>query len=170
MDSTAPSPSASSSATPPADPSALRSCLQCHRRMSSLKYDLHTICTQCRSVACSPDIRCPACQSWSAELMSEYLKHKTSLAGKRRKKPATSASSTLAVASSPVLGSPPRLPSVSDDSVIRETFFLSCSTSLSQSGSLGSDLPFFSAPSPVPDSAPLERGATGETAALSPIS
>ena len=105
MDSTTPSTSASSSATPPADPSALRSCLQCHCRMSSLKYDLHTICTQCRSVACSLDTRCPECQNWSAELMSEYIKHKTSLAGKCRKKPVTSASSTPAVASSPGFGS-----------------------------------------------------------------
>ena len=91
--------------------------------------------------------------------MSDYLKHKYSLAGKR-KKPVTSASSTPAVASSPGLGSPPRLPSVSDDSLIRETV-LSYLSFLPQSGSLGTNLHSFTAPSPVPDSAPSIHGVTG---------
>ena len=53
--------------------------------------------------------------------MSEYLKHKKSLATKRGKKlaaAAASGSSQPAVASSPLLGSPPRLPSVSNDDKI----------------------------------------------------
>ena len=110
MDST----SATSSASSAADPAALRSCLQCHRRMSSLKYDLHTICTQCRGVACSLDTRCPECKTWSSDKMSDYVKHKSSLTGKLKKKPVTSASPT------PGLGSPLRLPSVSDDSLISD--------------------------------------------------
>ena len=96
--------------------------------------------------------------------MSEYLKHKKSLVTKSKKKPVTSASSvmTSAVTSSPLLGPPPppRLPTVSDDSKIRDTVLLVLHA-LSQSGSLGSNPVSFSAPSPVPDYTPHERGVTG---------
>ena len=91
--------------------------------MSSLKYDSHTFCSQCRDVVYSMTTRCSECRDWSADIMSEYLKHKKSLATKRGKKPAAAAasgSSQPAVASSPLLGSPPRLPSVSDDDKIRD--------------------------------------------------
>ena len=49
----------------PMDSSALRSFVTCHRRMSSLKYDLHTICSQCRDVVCSITARCDECRNWS---------------------------------------------------------------------------------------------------------
>ena len=94
----------------PMDSSALRSCVKWHRRMSSLKYDAHTLCSQCRDVVCSLSTRCDECSNWSAEIMSDYLKHKKALATKSRKTPATSASASAsiqpAVASSPLLGSP----------------------------------------------------------------
>ena len=92
--------------------------------------------------------------------MSAYLKHKISLAGKRRKKPVTSPSPSPAVTSSPAVGSPVTLPTVSNDSVISDTI-LSYLSSLSQSGSLGTNLSSFAAPSPVSDSAPSIKGVTG---------
>ena len=88
--------------------------------------------------------------------MTEYLKHRKSLATKRGKKPAvaaTFASSQPAVASSPLLGSPSRFPSVSHDSKIRDAV-LSVLQSLSQSGSVGINPLCLSAPSTVPDYAP----------------
>ena len=68
---------------------------------------------------CNLTTCCQECQDWSLDFMSEYLKHKKFFATKRGKKPA-SASSQPAVASSPLLGSPPRLPSFSDDDRLRD--------------------------------------------------
>ena len=93
--------------------------------------------------------------------MSAYLKHKVSLAGKRRsRKSSTPVTTSPAVASSPSSVSHIMLPTVSDDSVIRDTV-LSYLNTLSLSGSLGTNLPSFAAPSPVPDSAPSIKGVTG---------
>ena len=132
-------PPLSSSSTPPVlmaiDSAALRSCRKCHRRMSSLKYDSHTVCSECRDVMCSLESRCDECKDWSVEIMTEYLKHRKSLATKRGKKPAVAAasiSSQPAVASSPLLGSPPTFPSVSDDSKIRDAVLSFYSHYLSQ--------------------------------------
>ena len=155
----------------PMDSSALRSCVKCHRRMSSLKYDLHTICSQCRYVVCSVAARCDECRNWSNEVMSDYLKHNKALATKSWKKPVTSASSSsvipLAVASSPLLGSPSRLPTVSDNTKIRDTI-LSVLHALLQD-SLDVNPLSFLAPSLVPDSAPKKGRLLVETAACSPI-
>ena len=105
--------------------------------------------------------------------MSDYLKHKKALATKSRKKLVTSASSSsviqLAVASKPLLGSPTRLPTVSDDTKFKDTV-LSVLHALSQSGSLGANPLSFSAPSPVPDSTPQEWGVTGGDGGLQPHS
>ena len=94
------------------------------------------------------------------DIMSEYLKHKKSLATERGKKlaaAAASGSSQPTVASSPLLGSPPRLPSISDDDKIRDAV-LSVLQNLSQSGSVGINPFSFAAPSPVPDYTSHERG------------
>ena len=56
--------------------------------MSSIKFDLHVICTDCRGKVCSSEDRCDLCVSWSDELMSNYVKHQKSLEGKRRAKKA----------------------------------------------------------------------------------
>ena len=128
--------------------------------MSGLQFDLHTICESCRGIVCSLDNRCPECKTWSQDKMSAYLKHKVSLAGKRRsRKSSTAVTTSLAVASSASTVSHVRLPPVSDDSVIRDPV-LSYLNSLSLSGSLGTNLPSFAAPSPVPDSAPSIKGVT----------
>ena len=111
---------------------------------------------------CNLTTRCNECQDWSSDFMSEYLKHKKSLATKRGKKPAfaaASASSQPAVASSPLLGSPPKLPSFSDADRLRDAV-LSVLQNLSQSSSVGNNPFSFPAPSPVPDYTPLERGVT----------
>ena len=93
--------------------------------------------------------------------MSAYLKHKVSLAGKRRsRKSSTPVTTSPAVASSPSSVSHIRLPPVSDDTVIRDTV-LSYLNTLSLSGSLGTNLPSFTAPSPVPDSVPSLKGVAG---------
>ena len=149
MDSTTPS-TLSSSTTAAVDPAALRSCPKYRRRMSGL----------CRGIVCSLDTRCPECKPWSQEKMSAYLKRKVLLAGKRKKRQGPSTSSSPAVASSPSVDSHVTLPSVSEDSVIHDTV-LSYLSSLSKSGSLGTNLSSFAAPSPVPDSAPSIKGVTG---------
>ena len=92
--SSAPTTTALSAASPvPMDSSASRSCTKCHRRMSSLKYDQHTICAQCRDVVCNMTTRCAECSTWFNKTMTDYLKHEKSLATKSKKKPVTSASS-----------------------------------------------------------------------------
>ena len=161
MDSTTPSTS-SASAPAAVDPAALRSCPKCRRRMSSLQFELHTICESCRGIVCSIENRCPECKTWSLDKMSAYLKHKVSLAGKHRsRKSSTPVTTSPAVASSPSSVSHIRLPPVSDDSVIRNTV-LSYLNTLSLSGSLGTNLPSFAAPLPVLDSAPsLKRSYWG---------
>ena len=50
----------SSSAT---DVSAHHSCTRCTRRMSSIEYDKHSLCLNCRDVQCSLDVRCDECKS-----------------------------------------------------------------------------------------------------------
>ena len=41
-----------------ADVSARRACPRCRRRMSSLKFDKHSLCVACRDVKCSVEVRC----------------------------------------------------------------------------------------------------------------
>ena len=67
-----PSPSAPGTS---ASSSACRSCPRCARRMSSLKYDKHSICVACRDSQCSVDVRCSECNSWSLDFMLGYVKH-----------------------------------------------------------------------------------------------
>ena len=91
--------------------------------------------------------------------MQDYIKHRKSLAGKRSKKPAVAAASISqpAVDSSPLLGSPPSTPSISEDARIRDAV-LAVMQSLNRSGSLGTNRPFSTAPSMVPDDAPSVGG------------
>ena len=121
----------------------------------------HTICSHCREVVCSLETRCSECQTWSVESMQEYLKYKKSLAGKCDNKPAVTAAfvSQPAVHSSP-LESSPSVPSVSEDSRIKDAV-LAVLQSLSMSGSLGINQCSSTAPSTVPDYAPSVGGATG---------
>ena len=111
MASTPPSTTSSAVSTPAAvDSAALCPCPKCRRRMSSLKHDSHTICSQCRDVNCSVDTCCSKCKSWSVEAMQEHLKYQRSLAGKRSsKKSAVTAASVSqpAVASRPIVASYP---------------------------------------------------------------
>ena len=130
--------------------------------MSSLKYDSHSVCTHCRETVCSLDSRCSEYKDWSLEVMQEYLKHKKSLATKRGKKPAVAAASVShpAVESSPLLGSPPSFPSISEDSKIRDAV-LAVLQSFSRSGSVDINPSSFTAPCTVPDYAPPVVGDTG---------
>ena len=161
MASTPPSTSSSAISTPSAmDSAALRSCPKCRRRMSNLKHDSHTICSRCRDVVCSVETRCSECKSWSIEATQELLKYQRSLAGKRSsKKPAVTAASVSqpAVDSSPVDPSSPSLPSVSEDSRLKDAVL---AVLQSLSGSLGINQSSSTAPSTVPDYAPSVGGAT----------
>ena len=70
-------PPLSSSSTPPVltamDSAALHPCPKCHRRVSSLKYDSHSVCTHCRDTVCCVDTRCSECKDWTLDIMQEYL-------------------------------------------------------------------------------------------------
>ena len=78
-----PSPTPSTMASSAAlDVSAHRSCLRCTKRMSSGKYDKHTICLACRNVTCSVEVRCSECSDWTLDVMQDYLKHRKSLSPK----------------------------------------------------------------------------------------
>ena len=96
--------------------------------------------------------------------MQEYIKYKKSLAGKRGKKPAVTAASVnqpaAAVDSSPVEPSPPSMPSVGDDSRLKDAV-LAILQSLSMSGSLGINQSSSTAPSTVPDYAHSVGGGGG---------
>ena len=59
---------ASSSATT-TDVPAHRSCGRGVCRMSSVKYDKHTLCLNCTDVQCSLDVRCDACKEWISEVL-----------------------------------------------------------------------------------------------------
>ena len=82
--------------------SSHRSCPRCARRMSSLKFDKHSICVKCRDKQCSVEVRCTECESWSVDFMLVYVKHQHSLVSKGGKK--TSSSSPL---KPPVVAPPP---------------------------------------------------------------
>ena len=92
------------------DGSAHCSCTRCTRRMSSIKYDRHSLCLNCRNVQCSLDLRCWECQSWSSDIMLDYLKHRKSLVskGKTTTVPLATSSPSLppAVTTTAPVGSP----------------------------------------------------------------
>ena len=150
------------------DSAALRLCPKCHRRMSSLKHDSHTLCSQCRDVVCALDTRCSECKDWPIEIIQEYVKHRKPLAGKKGKKPAvTVPSSQPALSSNPVLDSPPPNPAASEDSKLRDAV-KAVLQSLDRSGSLGTNPSFSAAPSMVTDVAPSVEGAAGGGEGMKP--
>ena len=115
--------------SPAVDVSAHHSCQRCARRMSSFKYDKHTVCNQCRHVNCAVDVKCSECSSWTADIMQEYLEHRKSLVLKGRKKPAlatpsSSPSPTPVVSTVSSLVSRPAIPTVSDDQRSKIMFIL----------------------------------------------
>ena len=177
-DSDVPKSVPSSSATPSTSASgstassAHRTCPRCARRMSSLKFDKHSISVKCRDKQCSVDVKCNECKSWSVDLMLGYVKHQKSLVSKGGKKaPSSSSFSSSSPSKPPVVPStapvtPPTLPAGTEDQL--KTFVQSfLSDLLSQSGQLGTN-PFVSAPPAVPNSASLLREVTGGLSADTP--
>ena len=160
-------PSTSSALSTPAamDSAALRSCPNCRRRMSSLKHDSHTICSQCRAVSCSVETRCSECKDWSIDAMQDRLKYQRSLARKSsNRKPAVTAASGSqpAVSSSPVGPSFPLTPAVSGSSQLQNAVLVVLQ---SLNGSLGINLnPSSTAPSSVPS------GVGAQSSQISPSS
>ena len=78
----------SSSHSPIPSSQERRRCSKCQQRMSSTKHDLHAICTKCRGIVCSMEVRCDVCRSWTDDIMKAYVKHQRSLDLKRRAKKA----------------------------------------------------------------------------------
>ena len=172
MASTSPLSTSSAMSTPAAvDSAALRSCPNCCRRMSSLKHDSHTICSQCRAVSCSVETRCSECKDWSVDAMQDHLKYQRSLARKSSsRKPAVTAASGSqpAVSSSPVGPSIPLAPAVSESSQLKDAIL---AVLQSLQGSLGINLdPSSIAPSTVPSGdGALELPVQTSTISTSPV-
>ena len=145
-----------------ANVSAHRTCPCCTRRTSSLKYDKHSLCVACRDVQCSER------HSWSTGFMLGYVKHKLSLVSKGKKKSSSSSPSVpvTAVTTAPVV-SLPSLP-VSTDDQLRSNLTSVLANLLSQSGQLGTNIPF-TAPPAVLDSAPVIRGGAGGLGSDTPM-
>ena len=94
--------------------------------MSTLTYDFHSVCVNCRSVECDYDNRCDECTDIADDVMTTYGKHCRSLKPKQRyksksKDPLLSASAIndpVIISNPPssvdVLSVPVNVPSVED--------------------------------------------------------
>ena len=151
MASTPPSTTAAFATPPPVDSAALRSCPRCHRRMSSLTHDTHTLCSHCREVNCNLTDRCDECREWSSDTMTTYMSYKCTLASKRSKMPQPAPVSQPAVTGSSVGHSSVSTPALDDSDRLKEAV-LSAIQSLSQAGRLGTNPLPSTAPFPVPNS------------------
>ena len=100
MASTPTTSSAATSTPPPSDAGSHRSCPACKKRMSTLRYDRHSLCFSCRVHKCDMNNRCEECSSWDDNTMSEYLKHRKSLDQKGGKKSSSSSNSSSNVSGS----------------------------------------------------------------------
>ena len=49
------------------------------KRMSSLKFDFHNVCTDCRGIDCGLEARCIQCTNVPDLVMQDYVSHKLSL-------------------------------------------------------------------------------------------
>ena len=94
MASTQTTATTSSSSSTSSTAGSHRSCPNCKKRMSILKYDHHSICLSCRDTKCDFQNRCKECKDWNDSLMSEYLKHRKSLDQKGGKSGSSSAGSS----------------------------------------------------------------------------
>ena len=136
---------ASLPSTPPSSSSAVDvaahcTCKNCSRRMSSYKYDKHSLCISCRDVTCSVDVRCSECSSWSTESMAENLRHRSSLVSKGKKKqvptpPPPPSMPPSAVPSVSAQSPAPSLLSVANDSKHKEYVQSVLASMLKQPGS-----------------------------------
>ena len=98
--------------------SAHRSCTRCARRMSSIKYDRHSVCLHCRDVHCSLEVRCSSAALGHQTLYRIILNIKKTLVSKGKKQVLSAPSYPLvtpAVSTSESVVSSPSLPSVSDE-------------------------------------------------------
>ena len=80
--------------SPTTGESAHRQCPLCRRRMSSIKFDKHTICYSCRPVKCDISNRCSECKFWPQQEIEDYLRHRKQLESKSRKSKLESASAS----------------------------------------------------------------------------
>ena len=147
--------------------SAHRTCPRCARRMSSLKYDKHSICVACRNSQCSVDVRCNECNSWSVDFMLGYVKHQKSLVSKGKKKTPSSPSKPPPVPTTAPVAPHPPLPAGTEDQLRQYVHSILADFLQSQSGQIGTNQ-FFTAPPAVPNSASLLREVAGGLGADSP--
>ena len=76
--------SSSSSSSATTTDSAHCNCPSCQRRMSSSKFDKHSICFSCKPIKCDVSNRCSECADWSPSEIEDYLKHRRSLESKSK--------------------------------------------------------------------------------------
>ena len=110
-------PSSPSAPGTSATSSARRSCLHCARRMSSLKYDKHSICVACRDSQCSVDVKCSECNSWLLDFVLGYVRHQKSLVSKGKKESSSPSKPVAVTTAAPV--APPSLPASTEDQLRR---------------------------------------------------
>ena len=84
----------SSSSSQDASQSTIRSCSCCKRRISTAKFDAHSVCLDCRNVVCDLQVRCDECKTWSEEQMNDYIKHRKLLMSKSKSKKTNASSNT----------------------------------------------------------------------------
>ena len=63
-----------------------RRCSACNKRMSSLLFDRHTICSDCWGRLCGFDLKCSECEVWDESFFYAYVQHSRSLKIKRESK------------------------------------------------------------------------------------
>ena len=129
-----------SSPSTPSTSAATDVSARCTCRMSSLKYDKHSLCVACRDVKCSVEVRCSECCSWVKDFMLGYGKHQRSLVSKGKKESSAASPSVpvTAVTTTPVV-SLPNLP-VSTEDQLRQYVHSVFANLLSQPSSVGSRL------------------------------
>ena len=149
MDLPASSAASSSAATP--SESSHRSCSSCRRRMSSFKYDKHTICSNCREIKCDLDVRCKECADWSYSDMEDFLKRRRSLESKSKKK------SDSLTTSSTVSQAAANSSNIQDVQSKPKHLIEKCSSDRADQVLI----PSFSASLSVPGSSPFDRGDAG---------
>ena len=143
--------------------SSHRSCPRCARRMSSLKFDKHSICVKCRDKQGSVEVRCTECESWSVDFMLGYVKHQRSWVSQGGKETSSSSSPSkppvVTSTASPPHPPTPALPSGTEDQLkcLVQSFLTDF---FSQLGQLGTN-PLLSAPPAVLNSVSVMGGCWG---------
>ena len=144
----------SSSSTSSQEAGSHRNCSVCKKRISQYKFDRHTVCISCRPIVCDLNHRCGECNDWSTDEMENYLKHRKSLDSKGKKKDSKASTITQSPKQTNLV-STDMLRSLEDRLNQKFSKFFEHKLDLIDEA-IGNKLTsFFSAPSKVPEPAPL---------------